>query len=138
MESYISGVMQSSENFEFSENLERLEYSENSENLEYSENLEFSENLENFEYSLYSDNGGSHNKTLWCGNYVKPWAVTIPHNASPHHSKYSHIPLYSLIFLPIPPYPHLISTILSISTVFSIFRHIPPLQINYYVQLAKA
>ena len=37
---------------------------------------------ENFEYSLYSDNGGLLNKMLWNGNYVKPWAVTIPHN--PH------------------------------------------------------
>ncbi len=66
MLSYISGVMLNSENFEFSENSERLENSENSELSENSEYLELSENLENFEYSLYSDNGGSHNKMLWC------------------------------------------------------------------------
>ena len=60
MLSYISGVMKSSENSEFSENSERSENSENSENLKYLKNLKYSEN---FEYSLYSDNGGWHNKS---------------------------------------------------------------------------
>ena len=48
------------------------------------------------------------------------------------------IPPYPSLFLLISLYPHLISTILSISTAFSIFRHIPQLQINYYVHSTKA
>ena len=59
---------------------------------------------------------------------------TIPHP----HSLFPHISPYFLISLSISPYSHLTSTILSISTVFSIFRHIPLLQINYYVYLTKA
>ena len=115
--------MQSSENFEFSENLER---SKNSENLELSENLEYSENLElsdNFEYSLYSDNGGSHNKTLWNGNYVKPWAVTIPHNPNltiQNPPIFPSIPSYPPLSLLYPHNPLYFYGILHISTYSSI------------------
>ena len=82
----------------------------------YSENCELSDNSE---YSLYSDNGGSHNKTLWCGNYVKLWAVTIPHNSTPTIQN-------PLIFPSILSYPPIFSPISTLSPSSSLFLRYSP------------
>ena len=83
---------------------------------------------DNSEYSLYSDNGGSHNKLLWNGNYVKPWAVTIPHNSTSPPFK---ILPYSPLFLHILPYSPHIPTLSPLSSLFLRYSPYFDIFLNY-------